>query len=81
MEADTPGIGILRCGQGPVCALRFDIDALGVLEDENTSHRPARRALHRSAPASCTPVGHTAIGLGVAEVLMNLRAQLHGTVN
>lgn len=84
MEAGYTGvIGILRCGQGPVCALRFDIDALGVLEDENTCHRPAREGFASQCPGvmhACGHDGHTAIGLGVAEVLMNLRAQLHGTV-
>ncbi len=29
----TGVMGILRCGEGPTVALRFDIDALGVVED------------------------------------------------
>ncbi len=29
----TGVIGILRCGEGPVVGLRFDIDALGLIED------------------------------------------------
>lgn len=33
-EGYTGVIGILRCGEGPVVALRFDIDALGLVEDE-----------------------------------------------
>lgn len=30
----TGVIGILRCGEGPVVALRFDIDALGLIEEK-----------------------------------------------
>lgn len=83
------GVGIHRGNRNPalrtghVCALRFDIDALGVLEDENSCHRPAREGFASQCPGvmhACGHDGHTAIGLGVAEVLMNLRAQLHGTV-
>ncbi|MCD8000241.1 MAG: amidohydrolase [Clostridiales bacterium] len=84
MEAGYTGvIGILRCGPGPVCALRFDIDALGVLEDESSGHRPAREGFASLCPGvmhACGHDGHTAIGLGVAEVLMSVKEQLHGTV-
>ena len=84
MEAGYTGvIGILRCGPGSVCALRFDIDALGVLEDESSGHRPAREGFASLCPGvmhACGHDGHTAIGLGVAEVLMSVKEQLHGTV-
>ena len=38
----TGVIGILRCGEGPTVAMRFDIDALGVFEEHDPSHRPAK---------------------------------------
>ena len=36
----TGVIGILRCGEGPTVAMRFDIDALGVIESDEPDHRP-----------------------------------------
>lgn len=79
----TGVIGILRCGEGPVVALRFDIDALGVVEEETESHRPYREGFSSANPGTMHACGHDAhavMGLGTAEVLMNIRDQLHGTV-
>ena len=79
----TGVIGILRCGEGPVVALRFDIDALGLFEDEKESHRPYREGFSSVNPGmmnACGHDGHAAIGLGTAEVLMKIKDQLHGTV-
>lgn len=82
-EGFTGVIGILRCGAGPVAALRFDIDALGLAELAAPEHRPYREGFaSRNAGwmHGCGHDGHAAIGLGVAEVLMALRDSLHGTV-
>ncbi|MGI6252304.1 MAG: amidohydrolase [Aminivibrio sp.] len=79
----TGALGILRCGEGPVVALRFDIDALGVVEDESDEHRPWREgfsSVNRGMMHACGHDGHTTIGLGVAEVLMALKDRLRGTV-
>lgn len=79
----TGVIGILRCGEGPVVAMRFDMDALGVIEDTEITHRPAREGFGSVNPGcmhACGHDGHTAIGLGVAKLLMDLRESLHGTV-
>lgn len=80
----TGVIGILRCGEGPVIAMRFDIDALGVFEDrEDNNHRPTLEgfcSVNDGVMHACGHDGHTAIGLGVAELLMSLREQLRGTV-
>ena len=84
MRAGFTGvIGILRCGEGPVTALRFDIDALGLTEDENVNHRPFAEGFASRNPGmmhGCGHDGHAAIGLGVAEVLMKIKDGLHGTV-
>ena len=75
--------GILRCGEGPVVALRFDIDALGLIEAETEDHRPFREGFaSRNAGVmhACGHDAHGAIGLGTAEVLMKLRSHLHGTI-
>ena len=79
----TGVIGILRCGEGPVVAMRFDIDALGVHEAEDSSHFPAAEGFASVNPGvmhACGHDGHTACGLGVAQVLMKLKDRLHGTV-
>lgn len=79
----TGVIGILRCGEGPVVALRFDIDALGLFEDETEEHRPYREGFSSVNPGmmhACGHDGHAAIGLGTAEVLMKLKDELHGTI-
>lgn len=79
----TGVIGILHCGEGPVVALRFDIDALGLLEDETEEHRPYKEGFSSVNPGmmhACGHDGHAAIGLGTAEVLMKLKDELHGTV-
>lgn len=79
----TGVIGILRCGDGPVIAMRFDIDALGVVEETSALHRPARAgfgSVNRGMMHACGHDGHAAIGLAVAEILVKLRRELKGTV-
>ncbi len=79
----TGVIGVLRCGEGPTVALRFDIDALGMTERGDEGHRPAREGFASRNPGmmhACGHDGHVAIGLGAAEVLMALKNELHGTL-
>jgi aminobenzoyl-glutamate utilization protein A len=79
----TGVVGILRGGDGPTVALRFDMDALDLGESQNPDHRPAREgfaSVNPEAMHACGHDAHTAIGLGVAEVLMRLRGELRGTV-
>ncbi len=79
----TGVIGILRCGEGPVVALRFDIDALGVIESAEADHIPAAQgfaSINTGSMHACGHDAHTCVGLGVAQTLMQIRDQLHGTV-
>ncbi len=79
----TGVIGILRCGEGPTVALRFDIDALGVIESQDDTHFPKHEgfaSVNDGMMHACGHDGHACTGLGVAEVLKNIRDQLHGTV-
>lgn len=79
----TGVIGILRCGEGPVVALRFDLDALGLEEDRDESHLPAREGFCSVNPGqmhACGHDAHTTIGLGVAKILTEIRSSLKGTV-
>ena len=84
MEGGFTGVvGILRCGEGPTVALRFDIDALPIQESRDPERLPVREGFvseHPGVMHACGHDGHTAVGLGVAQVLAACREQLHGTV-
>ncbi len=70
-------------GDGPVVAMRFDIDALGVIEDCTVEHIPTSEgfsSVNEGFMHACGHDGHAAIGLGVAEVLMNLKDKFRGKV-
>lgn len=80
---NTGVIGILHGGEGPVVALRFDLDALPLVESNAVNHVPAREGFAsqwQGTMHACGHDGHTAIGLGVAKVLAAHRAHLHGSV-
>lgn len=63
----------LRTGrEGPVTALRFDIDCVDVTETTDVSHKPAREGFASETPGrmhACGHDGHAAIGLALAELL------------
>ena len=78
----TGVIGILHCGRGPVTALRFDMDALGVYEKKE-GHRPQEcgfASCREGVMHACGHDGHMAMGLGTAEILSGMRSQLSGTI-
>lgn len=79
----TGVIGILRCGEGPTVAMRFDIDALGVFESHDEDHFPMQEgfvSVNNGVMHACGHDCHATSGLGVAKVLMDIKDQLHGTV-
>lgn len=79
----TGVIGILRCGEGPTVAMRFDIDALPIIETTDGGHFPADhgfRSVNHGVMHACGHDGHAVIGMGVATILMAIKEQLHGTV-
>ncbi len=85
---DTKGgftgvVGILRCGEGPTVAFRFDMDALPVLECKEEAHYPTKEGFasrNTGVMHACGHDGHMTVGLGTAKILCELREQLHGTV-
>lgn len=82
-EGFTGVVGVLRCGEGPTVALRFDIDALGMQECAEETHRPHAEgfaSVNKGMMHACGHDGHAAIGLGAAKVLMEMKDSLHGTV-
>lgn len=59
---------------GPTTALRFDIDCVDTTEASDAAHYPAHEDFASQNPGrmhSCAHDGHTAIGLALAELLIN----------
>src|SRR5213083_2972119 len=83
--AHTGVIGVLRGGKpGPVVALRADMDALPVTEEVDVPFASKVRATYNGQDVgvmhACGHDAHTAMLMGVAEVLAGMRARLPGTV-
>ena len=83
--AHTGVVGVLRGGEpGPAVALRADMDALPVTEEVDVPFRSTARAEWNGQTYgvmhACGHDLHTAILMGVAEVLAGLRAQIPGSV-
>ena len=81
----TGVVGVLRGGRpGPVVALRADMDALPVTEQNDLPFKSKVRTTYNGQEVgvmhACGHDTHTAMLMGVAEVLAGMRAQLPGTV-
>ncbi|MEG1774842.1 MAG: amidohydrolase, partial [Oscillospiraceae bacterium] len=74
---------ILGSRPGPTVAFRFDLDCNDAEEADDPQHRPARegfRSTHPNLVHACGHDGHTAIGIGAAQILTQYRDQLAGRV-
>jgi len=73
----TGVVGVLKGGRpGPVVAVRADMDALPIQElGESPYKSTVPNVMH-----ACGHDGHTAMTLGVAEIMSRMRADLPGTV-
>jgi len=83
--AYTGVVGVLKGGlPGPVVALRADMDALPVTEEVDVPFRSTVRTewsgMECGVMHACGHDAHTAILMGVAEVLAAVRARIPGTV-
>lgn len=83
--AKTGVVGILKFDKpGPVIAFRADMDALPVTERNNLTYKSNVTTAYNGATVgvmhACGHDAHTAILMGTAEVLSQLRKELSGTV-
>jgi amidohydrolase len=83
--AHTGVVGILHGGRpGPVIALRADMDALPVTEQLDLPFKSTVTTEYRGEKVgvmhACGHDGHTAMMMGVAQVLAGMRKTLPGTV-
>ncbi len=83
--AHTGVVGILRGGKpGPVVALRADMDALPVTEEVDLPFRSRVKTEYNGQAVgvmhACGHDAHTAILMGVAELLAGMKADIPGTV-
>ncbi len=70
-------VALLKGGKpGPVVAVRADMDALPILEARETPYKSKNPGVMHA----CGHDAHTAVQLGVAEVLSRFRAEIPGTV-
>jgi amidohydrolase len=83
--AHTGVVGLLKGGKpGPVVALRADMDALPVTEEVDVPFRSHAKTewngMHCGVMHACGHDAHTAMLMGVAEVLAGMRERIPGTV-
>lgn len=82
MNGFTGCVALLDTGEpGPTIALRFDIDCVAVTESNDPEHEPVRKGFVSRNPGymhACGHDGHMAIGLGIAQWLINMRHALRG---
>jgi aminobenzoyl-glutamate utilization protein A len=79
----TAVVGILDNGDGPTIGMRFDMDAVDVDESKLENHFPYKEgfvSVNEDVMHACGHDGHTAIGLGIAEVLMEIKDSIKGKV-
>jgi amidohydrolase len=83
--AHTGVVALLKTGKpGPTIALRADMDALPVVERTDVPFRSTVKANYRGEEVgvmhACGHDSHTAVLMGVAEVLVKMKAGLRGNV-
>ncbi len=74
---NTDVVGIIKGNkEGKTVGLRFDMDALEMDEMTDLSFK----SLNKGIMHGCGHDGHTAIGLGVAKALVEMKDEIHGTI-
>lgn len=85
MEDGLTGVvGVWDSGRnGPTLAFRFDIDALEISEDRGLNHVPWNQNFHSKVEGNmhaCGHDGHIAIGLGMAQLISEMKEKLSGKI-
>lgn len=76
-------VAVLRNGEGPCIGLRFDMDALPIIESNDNDHLPQREGFasqNAGVMHACGHDGHTAIGLALARMMMEIKSHFSGTL-
>ncbi len=79
----TGVVATLENGEGSTIGFRFDMDAVEMNESSSKEHRPVKEgfaSINENAAHACGHDGHTAIGLGLAEVLMKNKSKINGKI-
>ena len=79
----TGVVGTIKNGKGPTKAFRFDMDALPIHESKEKSHFPAKEnfnSINEGVMHACGHDVHSAVGLGVAEILSSNKGKIKGTI-
>ncbi|WP_251551141.1 amidohydrolase [Neobacillus muris] len=80
----TGVVGILETGRpGPTIGLRFDMDALDLVEANDPEHVPAAlgfRSVNEGMMHACGHDAHTSIGLGAAKLFSEIKDELSGKI-
>ncbi|MFN2363816.1 MAG: amidohydrolase [Halarsenatibacteraceae bacterium] len=79
----TGVVATIENGEGPTLGFRFDMDAVEMTESQSDKHRPVAEGFvskNEKAAHACGHDGHTAIGLGLAEVLVNNQDKISGKI-
>jgi len=82
-NAYTAVAGILQNGEGPTVLFRFDMDALPLKESDSAKHFPVQKGFqskYKNYMHACGHDGHTAIGLGLALALKELKERISGKI-
>lgn len=82
-EGHTAVLGLMDFGEGPLTLLRFDMDALPIMESQRAGYRPVREDFVSRYPGvmhACGHDGHAAVGALLSEGVMRLRALFRGKV-
>lgn len=82
MEGFPGCMGVLDTGKtGPTIAFRFDMDCVNVQEINDPKHFPCKEGFSSTRPGlmhACGHDGHSAIGLGMAQWLVENKVHLNG---
>ena len=82
-NANTGLIAVFENGEGPTVGMRFDIDALPLVENKGEDHYPAKEgfaSVNGGSMHACGHDGHATIGLGVAKTINKFKDSFNGKI-